>query len=70
MKRQLQNKFAIGCGVAMQFIIMPILGAMAVWAFKNNGFTEPIGIILLVVTSSPGGSYSNWWCSTFNADLA
>jgi hypothetical protein len=24
----------------------------------------------LVVTSSPGGSYSNWWCSLFNADLA
>ncbi|CAJ1903990.1 unnamed protein product [Cylindrotheca closterium] len=29
-----------------------------------------IGITLLVVTSSPGGSYSNWWCSMFNADLA
>jgi len=25
---------------------------------------------LFVVTSSPGGSYSNWWCSLFNADLA
>jgi len=29
-----------------------------------------MGITLLVVTASPGGSYSNWWCSTFNADLA
>ena len=31
---------------------------------------EPLGLTLLVVTSSPGGSYSNWWCSVFNADLA
>lgn len=30
----------------------------------------PMGITLLLVTSSPGGSYSNWWCSLFNADLA
>jgi len=29
-----------------------------------------IGVTLLVVTSSPGGSYSNWWCSLFNAELA
>lgn len=28
------------------------------------------GIVLLVVTTSPGGSYSNWWCSLLNADLA
>jgi len=28
------------------------------------------GITLIVVTSSPGGSYSNWWCSLFNASLA
>jgi predicted Na+-dependent transporter len=31
---------------------------------------HPTGVALLVVTSSPGGSYSNWWCSLFNADLA
>jgi hypothetical protein len=28
------------------------------------------GITLLILCSSPGGSYSNWWCSLFNADLA
>ena len=27
-------------------------------------------VILLLTTSSPGGSYSNWWCFIFNADLA
>jgi hypothetical protein len=66
LKRQLTNKFAIGCGVAMQFIIMPFLGFLAVVALREQGLTEAMGITLLVVTSSPGGSYSNWWCSTFN----
>jgi hypothetical protein len=56
MKRQL----------TMQFLIMPFLGFLAVVALRENGLTEAMGITLLVVTSSPGGSYSNWWCSTFN----
>jgi ACR3 family arsenite efflux pump ArsB len=66
LKRQLTNKFAIGCGVAMQFMIMPFLGFLAVIALREQGLTEAMGITLLVVTASPGGSYSNWWCSTFN----
>lgn len=37
---------------------------------KALDLNETMGITLLVVTSSPGGSYSNWWCSIFNADLA
>ena len=69
LKRQLTNKFAIGCGVAMQFLIMPFLGFLAVVALREQGLTEAMGITLLVVTSSPGGSYSNWWCSTFNGKL-
>lgn len=70
LRQQLTNKFAIACGVAMQFFIMPLLGFLAVIALKHNGLTTSMGVALLVVTSSPGGSYSNWWCSTFNADLA
>eukprot|EP00227_Mantoniella_beaufortii_P001820 CAMPEP_0197618850 /NCGR_PEP_ID=MMETSP1326-20131121/61745_1 /TAXON_ID=1155430 /ORGANISM="Genus nov. species nov., Strain RCC2288" /LENGTH=371 /DNA_ID=CAMNT_0043187751 /DNA_START=159 /DNA_END=1271 /DNA_ORIENTATION=- len=27
-------------------------------------------VLLMLTTSSPGGSYSNWWCFIFNADLA
>lgn len=54
----------------MQFLIMPFLGFSAVVMLKNSGFTEAMGLSLLVVTSSPGGSYSNWWCSVFNAELA
>ncbi|KAL7574158.1 hypothetical protein ACA910_014837 [Epithemia clementina (nom. ined.)] len=71
LKKQLQNKFAICTGVAMQFLIMPVLGFVAVISLQSQkGWTREIGVALLVVTSSPGGSYSNWWCSLFNADLA
>mmetsp|Transcript_37336 Transcript_37336/g.57310 ORF Transcript_37336/g.57310 Transcript_37336/m.57310 type:complete len:426 (+) Transcript_37336:279-1556(+) len=67
---QLQNKFAISTGVSMQFLIMPFLGYLAIQGLKSQGLSEPMGLALLIVTASPGGSYSNWWCSTFNADLA
>ena len=70
LKHELRNKFALATGILMQFIIMPLLGFVAVVALKNRGLSEAMGLTLLVVTSSPGGSYSNWWCSTFNADLA
>mmetsp|Transcript_1876 Transcript_1876/g.2721 ORF Transcript_1876/g.2721 Transcript_1876/m.2721 type:complete len:582 (+) Transcript_1876:600-2345(+) len=70
IKQQLRNCYAISAGVTMQFIIMPALGFMAVVLLKKHGLTTPMGITLLLVTSSPGGSYSNWWCSLFNADLA
>jgi predicted Na+-dependent transporter len=70
LRHQLTNKFAIFTGVAMQFIIMPILGFVAVVMLRDSGFTQAMGICLLVVTASPGGSYSNWWCSLFNAELA
>lgn len=70
IKRQLRNCYAISAGVFLQFIVMPLLGFIAVISLKNYGLTMPMGITLLIVTSSPGGSYSNWWCSLFNADLA
>lgn len=64
---QLQNKRAILTGCFLQFGILPLLGFVVVKTLQLN---ESMGITLLVVTSSPGGSYSNWWCSMFNADLA
>jgi predicted Na+-dependent transporter len=70
LRDQLTNKFAIFTGVAMQFVIMPFLGFCAVVMLKDTGLTEAMGITLLVVTASPGGSYSTWWCSLFNAELA
>lgn len=70
LQEQVHNKVAISTGVATQFIIMPLLGFVAVILLNGHGLTEPMAISLLIVTASPGGSYSNWWCSMFNADLA
>jgi len=70
LRKQLQNKFALITGVGMQFIIMPFLGYLAVILLQDHGLSPAMGITLLIVTASPGGSYSNWFCNTFNADLA
>lgn len=64
---QLRNVKAIALGVALQFLVLPLCGFLVV---KFSKLEYSAGISLLVVTSSPGGSYSNWWCSIFNADLA
>lgn len=68
--RQLSNKRAVLTGVAMQFLVMPFLGFVTLKILGEDRFAPHLGIMLLVVTSSPGGSYSNWWCSMFNAELA
>lgn len=60
MKQQLQNWRAIGAGLVCQFILLPFIGFVCVKIFN---FPPPVGITLLIVVSSPGGSYSNWWCS-------
>eukprot|EP01082_Thalassiosira_pseudonana_P008495 g7391.t1 g7391 contig24:515210-516175(+) len=67
MVAQLKNIKAIMMGVFLQFVVLPICGFLVVKFFELDRAT---GISILVVTSSPGGSYSNWWCSMFNADLA
>ena len=64
---QLHNGRAISTGIFLQFAILPLCGFLAVRFFELE---RSAGISLLVVTSSPGGSYSNWFCSIFNADLA
>ena len=66
MRKQVKNRKAIGIGVCMQFIILPFVGFCVVKLLRMDIAT---GVSLLVVTSSPGGSYSNWWCSLFNASL-
>jgi predicted Na+-dependent transporter len=70
LREQVHNKFAILTGVATQFFIMPLLGYLSILLLSDHGLTRPMGISLLIVTASPGGSYSNLWCSMFNADLA
>jgi len=67
LKKQIQNRTALLIGMTLQFFILPFCGFVVVNVLR---LPPAMGIILLVVTSSPGGSYSNWWCSMFNADLA
>jgi predicted Na+-dependent transporter len=67
VKAQLRNTKAVAIGLLLQFVFLPLIGYLTVKVFD---FDHASGLILLVVTSSPGGSYSNWWCSMFNADLA
>jgi len=64
---QLKNRAGILTGVSLQFGLLPLVGFCVVKALAMD---EVYGVSLLVVTSSPGGSFSNWFCSTFNADLA
>ena len=57
LREQLGNKKAIITGICCQFILLPLLGFLVVLFMK---LPHAVGITLLVVTSSPGGSYSNW----------
>merc|ERR1719253_488507 len=54
-------------GVACQFVILPMCGFVIAKVFQLE---RTYGMALMVIMSSPGGSFSNWWCSIFNADLA
>lgn len=45
-------------GIFCQFVLLPFLGFVIVNAMQLDA---NLGITLLVVTSSPGGSYSNWY---------
>lgn len=55
---QLKNRKAIATGVFLQFVIMPLLGFIIVYSLN---MPNAVGITLLVVTCSPGGSFSNWY---------
>ena len=66
-KSRFKEGKGIACGLCCQFFIVPFLGFLSCKLFKLDAV---YGITLLILCSSPGGSYSNWWCSLFNADLA
>ena len=67
LQKQVRNARAICIGLGMQFLISPAIGFLVVKIFN---LPQETGIMILVITTSPGGSYSNWWCSLFNAELA
>jgi predicted Na+-dependent transporter len=66
MRKQLTNWKGICIGLFCQFFLLPFFGYLMILIFS---LPIPVGIPLLIVVSSPGGSYSNWWCSIMNADL-
>ena len=55
LRKQINNSTALLIGVSMQFLILPFIGFCVV---KALNLPAAMGITLLVVTSSPGGSYS------------
>ena len=57
LKGQVNNAKAIMTGIILQFLLMPLLGFIIVRSMHLDYIT---GLMLLVVTCSPGGSYSNW----------
>ena len=57
MKKQLRNRKAILTAVGMQFVVLPFIGFLVVQLASVDFAT---GVTLLVITTSPGGSYSNW----------
>ena len=54
---QLNNTRALATGSFLQFVVLPFLGFITV---KMLSLDVATGLTLLVVTSSPGGSFSNW----------
>ena len=61
LQKQMRNKEALLTGIVLQFVLLPFLGFSVV---KALDLSSPMGITLLVLTSSPGGSYSNWYVSS------
>eukprot|EP00977_Amphora_coffeiformis_P029288 scaffold39829_cov206-Amphora_coffeaeformis.AAC.3 len=66
--------YGIACGVLLQYTVMPLAGLCTVAALHRvcppDAFTAAMGISVLVLCCSPGGSYSTWWVAQCNADLA
>jgi len=66
-RKQITNVRAILTGLFLQFIVLPALGYATI---KIANFDFVWGVMLLIITASPGGAYSNLYCSLFNADMA
>ena len=67
LKYHVQSKTGIFIGMGFQFVVLPFLAFISVKLFSLD---RVIGTVLIIICSSPGGSYSNWWCSLINADLS
>ena len=66
-KQRFRKPTGIVIGLVCQFVFLPLMGFTSIRLFYRG---DPVhGIPLLITVCSPGGSYSNWWCSLFNSDL-
>jgi len=65
--KRLHRRLPIIFGVACQFLVCPACGALVTWLL---GMEFIPGVVLLVVTSCPGGCFSNWLTQLVNGDLA
>jgi len=71
--KQLLKKFTsheakgIGAGIVCQYVVLPFMGFLALCLFPQD---PVVALTLLMVTTSPGGGFSGFWCSVANADLA
>ena len=69
---ELRSKFVsqrrgIVAGIVCQYVVLPLLGFLSLRVWPQD---PVVTITLLVLTTSPGGGFSGWWCSLCNADLA
>lgn len=65
--RQIINSGAWLTGLFLQFVILPLLGFLLTSTLELDFYS---GVTLIILTTSPGGVYSNWCSSLFNGDLA
>jgi predicted Na+-dependent transporter len=59
-----KNKILVGLGC--QFFLLPFVAFIVVSSIPMSDIYKTM---VLVVSTSPGGSYSNWLCSLYNADM-
>jgi len=67
LKKAFKRINGIGAGLLCQFVLLPAFGFLSLTLFPQS---PTVAVTLLVVTTSPGGGFSGWWCFLCNADLA
>ena len=61
-----RHKFAVVCGVGLQYTVMPLLGWALAWAY---GLPTEFAVGLILVASCPGGTASNVIAFLARADV-
>eukprot|EP00483_Globobulimina_turgida_P003804 UN03811 len=67
-KENLKRPKGIIIGLICQYVLLPVLAFILVSTFPNEMEIEQ-RIGLLIISTMPGGTFSNAWCFIFGADL-